>query len=80
MFNANKKAPDVAAASADVTMFEEEFNKPVPGDDEEIPAVALAAQKTKQLAQALKGGADDEEDDIEMATAARRRGTKKRKL
>ena len=43
MFNANKKAPDVAVASNDVTMFEEEFNKPVPGDDEEIPAVALAA-------------------------------------
>ena len=46
MFTSNKKAtppPDVAAASADVTMFEEEFKKPVPGDDEEIPATVLAA-------------------------------------
>ena len=48
MFNANnKKAPDVAAASADVTMFEEEFNKPPPGDNEYIQA---AAKKSGQLA------------------------------
>ena len=77
MFSSNKKTPDVAAASADVTMFEEEFNKPPNADNEYNLA---AAKKSGELAQALNGNADDEEDDIEMATAARRRGTKKRKL
>ena len=40
MFNANKKAPDMAAASADVTMFEEEFNKPTPANNEYNVAAA----------------------------------------